>query len=117
MADGCVVFIDEDHDAFAIFQRVFLGRLARLVGERVDRIAEIEREVLSVVVVESYGGEPHLDIFGKSLVEALKCFRRDVVEGEMDYGVLLPLPARLVDGEAGEQVAPALEDILEGRDG
>ena len=44
MADGRVVFVDEDHDAFAVFRRVVLRRLARLVGERADRVAEIHGE-------------------------------------------------------------------------
>ena len=114
VADGRIVFVDEDDDPLAPVLRIRVMVLPRLFGKLLNGAAEVQRVVQRVVVVVAGGDEASPDVCGEGFVKVFERFRGDVVELEMDDGMGPPAPIGLVDGEAAEELAPPLEEGLEG---
>ena len=105
VADGRIVFVDEEHHG-----------LAGLLHEGTDGSAEVRARGEVRIPGGLRVGKGLLQTRPEVSHEGLQRRRLDAGEGEVEDGVVDPVVVQLVDGEAGKEVAAALEDTLQGRD-
>ena len=103
MPNRRVVLVDKDDDALPAVR----GR------KGLNGVAEVLRRGERLVVCEASLLKTILNMNCERCLEVRDACRRDVIELEVDNGILLPLPVRPVDGEPLEQLAASREKRLQ----
>ena len=106
MADGCVVFVNQDDHRL----------LLRARRQGVDGSAEVGTRKVRVVPCASGLGQCLLDATAEVNLEGFKRLHFETREVEVEDGIGFPVVVHLVDGQTLEELALAAEETLQGRE-